>query len=164
MPFGKKRKNWIHQLAFLVSVLVFFPLTGCVVVNFAELDPSGPDVAEITGSSALGPTGVPVSISAIDDQPRVFSKPSWKRKMSPGPHRVTVNVIQLLSNGSTELPFEALPGHKYELRARDGSGFYFLDLVDVSDGSSPKVVISGKFGASGRLTVTPFIQLPVGGK
>lgn len=144
-----------------VSLVSFLVLTGCASVDPTLNDPTGTEVATISGSSANGPTGVDISISAIDDEPRaVGAKPSWTRKVSPGQHRVTVYVLRLLQSGLTEFPFVALPRHRYEVRSRDGGGFYLIDFTDVTDPLAPQIILSGKFGASGSVLVSsPFIPL-----
>jgi hypothetical protein len=141
-------------------------LSGCVSVDPAATDPSGPDAAEISGSAALGSNGVDISLSAINDEPRIIGpKPTWKRRVNPGQNRITVTVVKLLLNGATEFPFVAFPGRRYEVRARDGGGFYFVDLVDVTDSANLKVVAAGKFAATGSvLIVAPFTALPVSEK
>jgi hypothetical protein len=157
--------NLLRHIVPVGGLLMFFFAAGCAT-DPSLRDPSGPDVAEISGSPASGPTGVPISISGIDEEPRVIGPgPSWKRRVSPGNHRVTVCVVRGLLNGQTEFGFEALPGHRYEIRARDGGGFYFLDLVDVTDPAAPKKVVYGRFAASGSVLVaSPFVPLPIDGK
>lgn len=131
---------------------LFFLGAGCVSPNPYLQDPSGPGVAEISGSRASGPSGVTITVSAIDNEPMmIVSNPRYVRRLIAGRHRVTVYVQQLLSGGSTNFSFDATAGHKYEVRARDGGGFYFLDLIDVTTPPKPNIIFSGRFAAGANL-------------
>lgn len=147
--------------AFVVTLIagLFF---GCVS-DPSLRDPTDPGVAEISGSVARDPAGVAISISAIDDEPRVIGAgPLWKRRVAPGPHRVTVYVVSMILGGKSEFSFEALRNRRYEIRARDGGGFYFVDLVDITDPSRPEVALRGRFAASGSILYdSPFVILPL---
>jgi len=140
--------------------ILFCSGAGCVS-NPSLQDPIGPDVAEISGSPASGPSGVTITVSAIDNEPRmIVSNPRWVRRLTTGRHRVTVYVRQVLLGGSTEFSFDATAGHKYEVRARDGGGFYFLDLIDVTASAKPKIILSGRFLA-GNSVLSNSVFTPV---
>jgi hypothetical protein len=148
----------LTQIYFLLGLRRFLALSGILflgagcVSNHSIRDPSGPDVAEISGSPASGPSGVAITVSAIGNEPRmIVSNPRWVRRLTTGKHRVTVYARQVLLGGSTEFSFDATAGHKYEVRARDGGGFYFLDLIDVTASAEPKVILSGRFLAGNSI-------------
>jgi hypothetical protein len=147
----------------LFAAASFLAVFGAGCVSDPSLrDPFGPGFAEISGSPKSGPSSVDIAIAAIDDEPRVVGTgPLWKRRITPGRHRVTVYVQKMVLSGRTEFSFEARTSRKYQIRARDGGGFYFVELVDVTTPGLPEIVLFGRFAATGSMLVeSAFVALP----